>query len=322
MMGGMDPGWQALTDDQRTRWREVLGTVAATVPPSATAVRVAGPDGPARLFAGRLGAHLGALASSATVRVADAAADGSGLAEGGGFVVWLRVARGADGDGEFGADVVVDLHDVTWPVVRRTVAGADGWYLRESRAFFGVRAETWDTKFGSDLPAYEAAVGEARIPAGGVVLDVGCGTGRALPALRRAVGESGTVVGLDLTPQMLAEARRKGRTSSAALVLADARSLPVATGCADAVFAAGLVMHLPDLYAGLTELARVTRPGGRLVLFHPSGRSALAARQGRTLRPEDPLHERNLRTSLHRAGWHLSTYDDPPHRFLALADRT
>jgi len=51
-------------------------------------------------------------------------------------------------------------------------------YIAETRAFFGCRAATWDTKFGDDLPAYCAAVAEAGIRRGGVAIDVGCGTGR------------------------------------------------------------------------------------------------------------------------------------------------
>ena len=69
------------------------------------------------------------------------------------------------------------------------------------------------------------------------------------------------------------------------MVIADARALPLADGSADAIFAAGLVNHLPDTEAGLRELARVTSPGGLLVLFHPSGRAALAARHGHALSP-------------------------------------
>src|SRR3984957_14439812 len=144
--------------------------------------------------------------------------------------------------------------------------------LTEPRAFFARRAATWDAKFGDDLPAYCAAVAEAGIRRGGVVVDVGCGTGRALPALRMAVGPEGSVIAVDLTPEMLAAARPKSVTAKAALILADARSLHFADGSADAIFAAGLVHHLPDSGAGLHELARATRPGGLLVLFHPSRR--------------------------------------------------
>jgi ubiquinone/menaquinone biosynthesis C-methylase UbiE len=126
---------------------------------------------------------------------------------------------------------------------------------------------------------------------------------------------------VDITPQMLAVAQDHGHGRLAGLVLADARRLPLAGASVDAVFAAGLISHLPDAGAGLAELARVTRPGGRLVLFHPTGRAALAARHGRTLRPDEPLAEAPLRRSLHETGWLLGSYDDGPRRFLAVATR-
>jgi len=198
---------------------------------------------------------------------------------------------------------------------------ADPDYLARTRAFFASRAATWDTKFGDDLPAYTAAIAEAAIPRGGVVIDVGCGTGRALPALRTAVGPDGSVIALDLTPEMLEMARPAGQAASATLVLADARSLPFADAAADAIFAAGLVHHLPDPQAGLRELARVARPGGLLVLFHPSGRAALAARHGRVLSPDEPLEEGPLRRLTAAAGWALTAYDDAPSRFFAVATR-
>ncbi|OHV51371.1 SAM-dependent methyltransferase [Pseudofrankia sp. BMG5.36] len=201
------------------------------------------------------------------------------------------------------------------------MAGDGSWHVSESQAFFAVRAATWDTKFGDDLPAYAAAVREIGLRAGAVVLDAGCGTGRALPALRDAVGPAGTVIGLDVTSQMLVTTRQRGRATHAALVLADARRLPIAAGAVDAVFAAGLVHHLPDMSAGLAELARVSRPGGTLAIFHPSGRTALAARHGRALRPDEPLAASRLEPLLAATGWRLDSYDDPAHRFLALATR-
>ena len=153
-------------------------------------------------------------------------------------------------------------------------------YIAETRAFFGRRAATWDTKFGDDLPAYRAAVAESGIRRGGVAVDVGCGTGRALPPLREAVGPEGSVIAVDLTPEMLATARPRSVAAKAALILADARSLPFADASADAIFAAGLVNHLPDSGAGLRELARVTRPGGAagaLPLLRRAPRSPPAA---------------------------------------------
>ena len=194
-------------------------------------------------------------------------------------------------------------------------------YVRESQAFFGARAEGWDTRFGDDLPAYARAVGDAGIRPGDVLLDAGTGTGRALPALAAATGPTGHVLGLDLTPAMLSAARDAGRGGLADLVIADARRLPIPDARVDGIFAAGLVQHLPEPGAGLAELARVVRPGGRLTIFHPAGRAALAARHGRSLRADEPLAEAVLGPLLSAAGWQLTCYDDPPERFFATAVR-
>ncbi|WP_431046697.1 class I SAM-dependent methyltransferase [Streptomyces sp. P1-3] len=192
----------------------------------------------------------------------------------------------------------------------------------EVRAFFAARAADWDARFPDDGPAYAAAVADLGLRPGDAVLDAGCGTGRALPELRAAVGEAGAVIGVDLTPAMLEAAVRAGRQEDGLLTVADVSRLPLRDGVLDAVFAAGLISHLPDPAAGLSELARVVRPGGLLALFHPVGRAALAARKGRQITPGDLRAEPNLRPLLARAGWEMTSYTDVDTRFLALAVRT
>jgi SAM-dependent methyltransferase len=221
-------------------------------------------------------------------------------------------------------DVVVDCRDAAWPIlryVRPPLPWSARSRLRETQAFFSVRAGVWDTKFGDDLPAYRAAAIEASFRSGGRVADIGCGTGRAIPALRAAVGPGGGVLALDVTPEMLAQLRRCGRDHGASLVLGDAARLPLADASLDGIFAAGLVSHLHDPEPGLAELARVTRGGGRLALFHPSGRAVLAARHGRTLSPDESPSPGRLGPTLAGAGWQLIRYDDAPDRFFALAVR-
>jgi SAM-dependent methyltransferase len=300
----------------RRRWDEMLRSLAGLLPPGPASVLVGGRGEQAAVLAARLAAALEGRA-----RVCSDGGDGGAPWD---VVIWARTAVPAGHGDEDKADIVIDMHDPDWPVIRRVAAplAARGpWYLTETRAFFGCRAATWDAKFGDDLPAYAAAIAQAGIAAGGVVIDLGCGTGRALPSLRQAVGPDGSVIAVDVTPEMLSQARPASRRARAALVLADARRLPFATASADAIFAAGLINHLPDAEAGFRELARVTRPGGLLVLFHPAGRAALAARHGRALSADEPLAAGPLRRSTQATGWRLTAYDDAASRFFAVAVR-
>ncbi|WP_229069570.1 class I SAM-dependent methyltransferase [Actinoplanes sp. DH11] len=321
------------------RIAEVTALLAEVLAPRAplTVIVDGGDPGAAAAFASRLAA---AFPSASRAWSIDAVLGLTG--PGGGFsdsalnvlepatdriLIFLRGGsrhRFAEGDGERRAQVVIDHRDPEWPVIRQIhpdLADPDRWYLPESRAFFAARAADWDAKFGDDIPRYAEAVRLAGVRPGDMVLDVGCGTGRALPALAAAAGPTGRVLGLDFTPDMLEAARKAGRDDHATLILGDARRLPVADAAADVVFAAGLVHHLPDPAAGLAELARVTRPGGTLAIFQPTGRAELAARHGRTLRPGEALSEERLDPLLAESGWLSRSYEDAPDRFLVLATR-
>jgi len=190
-----------------------------------------------------------------------------------------------------------------------------------ARAFFGPRAATWDGRFPEDAAKFGAAVRDFSPPKGGTVLDAGCGTGRGLAHLRGAVGPGGRVIGIDVTPEMLAVARPKAVESEALLALADVTAVPLRSGSVDAVFAAGLLPHLDDPGAALRELARVTRPGAGLALFHPVGRAPLAARHGHAPSDDAVLAPATLPRLLSAAGWDLEELDDGDGRYLALARR-
>jgi trans-aconitate methyltransferase len=190
--------------------------------------------------------------------------------------------------------------------------------LEHTREFFGPRAAHWDDRFHDDTIVYRAAIADIAPKRGGVVVDLGCGTGRALPLLREAVGPEGVVLGVDVTPEMLHVAHAKGR---GALALADVTQLPVAPGRIDMVFAAGILGHVPDTRALLRALADATSRKAKLAVFHPIGRAARAARHQRTLEPTELLDPTVLPGVLAECGWAAHRIDDSDARYLAIATR-
>jgi len=193
--------------------------------------------------------------------------------------------------------------------------------LHATQAFFTPRAATWEERFPNDGPAYVRAVAELNLTPGSVALDLGCGTGRALAALREAVGARGRVIGLDATEAMLVQAKSVGRGQTADLILGDVLRLPFVTGYADVIFAGGLLPHLKEPVAGLLELARVVKPGGHLAVFHPLGRVALAARHNHVPSDDDVLAPKRLRALCEQTGWQVKSIDDAEERYLALVVR-
>lgn len=99
------------------------------------------------------------------------------------------------------------------------------------------------------------------------VVDVGCGAGLDTLIAARMVGAEGRAIGVDMTPAMLDTARQSAialSASNAEFREGLAESLPVADGWADVVISNGVLNLFPDKLAGLREMARVLRPGGRL----------------------------------------------------------
>jgi SAM-dependent methyltransferase len=104
---------------------------------------------------------------------------------------------------------------------------------------------------------------------GETVLDVGCGGGMDLLLAARRVGARGKAVGVDMTPEMLERARAGAREAGLPQVelhRGEARSLPLSSESIDAVISNGVLNLTPDKNEAFAELARVLRPGGRLLL--------------------------------------------------------
>jgi len=120
----------------------------------------------------------------------------------------------------------------------------------------------------------------ARISPGDRVLDVACGTGALTTAAAERAGAAGHVVGLDVNDEMLAVARRKD--APVEWHTGRAEALPFPDDSFDAVVSQFGFMFFEDQAAGLREMMRVARPGGRLsvavcdALDHSPGYAVLA----------------------------------------------
>jgi len=104
---------------------------------------------------------------------------------------------------------------------------------------------------------------------GETVLDVGCGTGTDLLLAARRVGPRGSAIGVDMTEPMLAQARRAARRlglDHVDLRRGDVQDLPVDSNSVDVVISNGVLNLAPDKHLAFSEIARVLRPGGRLLL--------------------------------------------------------
>lgn len=109
------------------------------------------------------------------------------------------------------------------------------------------------------------------IESGSFVLDIGCGTGDDVLALVELVGPNGKVIGLDNSELMIEKAnqRLKQKQLPVQFRVGDIHKLDLADNTFDGCRADRVFMHLHDRQQALSEMIRVTRPGGRIVVVDP-----------------------------------------------------
>jgi ubiquinone/menaquinone biosynthesis C-methylase UbiE len=119
----------------------------------------------------------------------------------------------------------------------------------------------------------------ARIAPGEIVLDVGCGTGDLTMVTQARTSAAGRVYGIDAAPAMIAVARRKAAQAGRVIDyrVAAVEALPFPDATFDVVVSSLMMHHLPDDLKGrgLTEIRRVLKPNGRLLVVdakRPAGR--------------------------------------------------
>jgi ubiquinone/menaquinone biosynthesis C-methylase UbiE len=140
----------------------------------------------------------------------------------------------------------------------------------------------------------------AQLRSGETVLDVGCGTGTQALLAMQSVGAAGRVTGVDPSAQMIGRARRKAarRGLAAHFQVAAVEQLPFPDRSFDVALSTYMMHVLPDdlKRQGLAEVARVLKPGGRLLVVDFK-------------RPEG--HEGHTRRPVHTGPWQSGVQDQP-----------
>jgi SAM-dependent methyltransferase len=147
-------------------------------------------------------------------------------------------------------------------------AGGDGTSVSQALGY-GAQ-ELAELPEGADLGlGCGAPLNHLRLQPGETVVDLGSGGGIDVLLAARAVGPEGRAIGVDMTPEMLARARANAHAAGLAQVeFREGRleALPVASGSVDAVTSNCVINLVPDKAQVFREIARVLKPGGRLVI--------------------------------------------------------
>lgn len=155
---------------------------------------------------------------------------------------------------------------------------------------------------------------------GQCVLDAGCGTGRLVPFIRKAVGGEGMLVEMDFSREMLKIGQKKYLSQNTGFVQSDAQMIPLKDDTFDVVICFALFPHISHKEKALREFQRVLKPQSPLIIAHPMSREELNRFHSRVKGPvtQDFLpDEREMEKLFSAARFRNLSIKDQPSLYIA-----
>lgn len=191
------------------------------------------------------------------------------------------------------------------------------------REYFNQLAGRWDRMTTEETKArLPRLIHDLDIKPGDAILDVGSGTGILLSLLHNAAGDKSRIVSLDIAEEMLKKARNNGHPGDIEYIHADASAIPLASKTFNLVICYSCFPHFPDKPGALSEMARVLRDGGQLVIYHTASRheiNELHRTIGAVVENDTIPDEAIMRKMLKASGFGKVEVRDEAHRYLAIA---
>ena len=148
--------------------------------------------------------------------------------------------------------------------------------MNERREFFNLAASKWDSlATEKTIARLDRIIKQLDIKSGSITLDIGTGTGILLPLLHNVLGNEGKIVGLDISERMLQQARLKNQEDNMNYLQAAVEEIPLLEETFDMAICYASFPHFANKPRALSEIARVLKQGGRLIVCHTEGRQTI-----------------------------------------------
>ena len=198
--------------------------------------------------------------------------------------------------------------------------------MSNRREFFNTAAVTWDEQYqNQELTDFlSKLVPTFPLKRGQRVLDVGTGTGILIPFLLEAVGSTGHVTAIDFAEKMVEACKAKyANLPNVNIAVQQVENLDFPPETFDAVTCFGLFPHLENKQKALSQMNRVLKPGGKLIIAHALSSNELRAhhRNAAVVAHDALPDEAEMKQLLKQAGFIEVQITDKPGSYVCLSTK-